>query len=234
MTPQELDARLEQLAGEGASADILMALMLSENVPSDKATKIANDWVNYTRQQTLASLKDPENFFQSEIERLREMLNTKCSELWNDDDVWTTVAEWLDAQEETAMRFFVEEEETMSLKIGTKVYQGQGLGYGNPNVVIQYGIASHNYLAYAVKEEPFTDLEARADADVADAKLGSDPSEEVKEQVFAEAARLAEEKQDRLKYMAGLAFITWFDKDGNTICQSWNDPTTLIEIPEGQ
>jgi len=71
-------------------------------------------------------------------------------------------------------------------------------------------------------------------ADVAEAKLGTNPSVEVQEQVSTEAKRLAEEKQDRLKYMAGLTFVTWFDKDGNKICQSWNDPERLIEIPEGQ
>ena len=232
MTPQELDARIEQLAEQGASADTLVAAMLSENVPSDRATKIANDWVNYIRQKTISTFKDPENFFQSEVERLREMLNRKCSELWN-DDIYATVAEWASSEEESAIRFFVDKDETMSIQIGTKV-KTRGSGYGSPNVVIQYGVVAHNYLAFAVEEQPFTDLEDRADADVAEAKLGTDPSEEVKEQVFTEAKRLAEEKKDWLKHMAGLTFVTWFDRDGNKICQSWNDPERLIEIPEGQ
>jgi type I restriction-modification system DNA methylase subunit len=233
MTPQELDARVEQLAEEGASVDTLVAVMLSESVPSDRATKIANDWVAYVRDKTAASLKDPENFFQSEVERLREMLNRKCSEFWN-DDIDATIAEWASFEEERTMRFFVEKDETMSLKIGSKVQVLGMSGSGNPNVVIQYGVVAHNYLAFAVEEQPFTDLEARADADVVEAKLGTDPSEEVKEQVFTEAKRLAEENQSRLKYMAGLTFVTWFDKDGHQICQSWNDPERLIEIPEGQ
>ena len=230
MTPQELDTQLEQLALQGASADVLTALMLSANVPQDKATRIADQWVNHVRQKTKQSIKDPENFFQSEVERLREMLNRKCSELWN-DDIDATVLEWQPAQEERAMRFLVEKDETMSLKMGTKVQVLRMSGYGNPNTIVQFGIVSHNYLAYAVEDEPFTDLEARADADVAKAKLGPEPLEEAKEQVLTEAKRLAEENQSRLKYMAGLAFVTWFDKDGNKICQSWNDPQTLVEIP---
>src|SRR5712692_670836 len=138
MTPQELDARLEQLATQGDSADVLAALMLSENVSPDRATKIANDWVNYIRHKSPVTLKGPENFFQIEVERLREMLNNKCSLLWNDDDISVTVEEWTNNQEERAMRFLVEKGETMSkLKIGTRV---QAPGYGNPNVIVQYGV----------------------------------------------------------------------------------------------
>src|SRR5229473_6983017 len=114
MTPQEIDSRLEQLASQGASVDFLVAFMLSENISPDKATKVADEWVKYIRQKTKQSIKDPENFFQSEVERLREMLNQKCSALWN-DDIDATVLEWQPAQEERAMRFLVEKDETMSL-----------------------------------------------------------------------------------------------------------------------
>lgn len=115
MTPQELDARLEQLAIAGATPDTLAALMLSVNVPQDRATKIANDWVNYARQTKSPTAS-------SEFERMVLIFAPRCKQVYDPMELTVESPEqWAKNIAREAITYLREKDEDATMKIGTKV-----------------------------------------------------------------------------------------------------------------
>jgi hypothetical protein len=115
MTSQELDTRLEQLAIAGETADILAAIMLSEKVPSDRVAKIAQDWVNYARQKA----KSPTAL--SEFERMTLIFAPRCKQVHNPLEIGVSAEQWAKNMARTAIEHLHEKNESMPMKIGTKV-----------------------------------------------------------------------------------------------------------------
>lgn len=128
MTPQRLDSQLEQLAEQGATADVLISLLLSENVPSDRATKIATDWVNYVRQKnkSVRALDEFERMVLIFLPRCKQVydpmeLSVESPEQWAKN----IAREAIDLCREREMKRIANggliDDESITMKIGTKV-----------------------------------------------------------------------------------------------------------------
>jgi hypothetical protein len=115
MTPQELDSQLEQLAEQGAPADVLVSLMASENVPADRATKIAVDWINYIRR------KNKSVSVLSEFERMALIFLPRCKQVHDPSEIAVSPEQWAKNIARAAIELLREKDESTTMKIGMKV-----------------------------------------------------------------------------------------------------------------
>jgi hypothetical protein len=165
-----------------------------------------------------------QEFFESEVARLRELLNQKCEKYYDPDAVYTTVSEWAEGLTEDVISFNIEEE-PMSDIFGNKV-RLKNSGQGTEGVIVCYGIVGANLFFYDDKNKPLfygldhTHRPMRSDYDT---------DEQYREAVQQHNAN-ENQQYERRKQLAGTLFVRWFDKNGNQQCQGWHDSDTLVSL----
>jgi hypothetical protein len=167
-----------------------------------------------------------QDFFNQEVERLRDLLNRKCQQYWEEIEITATVDGWAENQTDDVLQFHIEDGTPVSKLIGMKV-RAVGSRQSACEVLVSYGIVGYDYVAYADIVRPFDDL------DYAKRPTGSDYpdavkyDEAVRQHIKDEADREAM-RQERLEQ--NLLFVVWYDKDGNKMCQGWHNDETLSEV----
>ncbi len=163
-------------------------------------------------------------FFETEVVRLRELLNQKCEQYYDSEAVFVTISEWVEGLTEDVIIFNVEET-PMDEIFGTKV-RIKGSGQGTEGVTVDHGIVGANLFFYDDKNKPlFYGL---------DHTHAPMPFDYETDAAYREAAQqhITNENQhyERKKQLASTLFVLWFDKAGNQICQGWHDSNTLASL----
>jgi hypothetical protein len=165
-----------------------------------------------------------DSFFESELARLRAILNQKCEKYYDSEAAYVTISEWAEGLTQDVIIFNVEEE-PMSEIFGRKV-RVKNSGQGTDGVIVCYGIVGANLFFYDDKNKPlFYGLDHTHHPMRADYDTDEQYSEVVKQHNANE-----NQQYERKKQLAGTLFVRWFDKDGRLMCQGWHDSDTLVSL----
>jgi hypothetical protein len=161
-----------------------------------------------------------DSFFESELVRLREILNRKCEKYYDKEVITNTIQEWRDGLVTGVVTFNVKEE-PMNKLFGSKVRM-KGAGQGTDGVMVCHGVVSANISLYENQRRPFRDLDYEPYPRLADFNSFEDYQVALEQQ----QEREINQKKQRER-LASLIFVKWYTKDGQLVCQGWHNPETL-------
>jgi hypothetical protein len=166
-----------------------------------------------------------QEFYETEIARLREILNKQCEKCYDPEAVYVTISEWAEGLTENVIIFNVEET-PMDEIFGTKV-RLKNSGQGTDGVLVDHGIVGANLFFYDEKNKPlFYDL----DYGEPYPRLADFDSFEAYQEACEQQQQQETNQKLLHKQLAGTLFVRWFDKKGAQVCQGWHASETLQSI----
>lgn len=225
MTPEQLQAQAVEMAKVGKPSAEIARFFVDHNIDAGVAAAAAAVTVsNYAPKiEAPSQARMTQEFFESEVVRLREILNHKCAKYYDADEVTATIQEWRDGLVDDVLIFNVEEA-PMSELFGSKV-RTKGSSQGTSGTLVDHGVISVNLSLYEKENHPFRGLDHEPYPPFAD----FNSVEEYQEALEQQREREINQRNWR-EHSASLLFVKWYSKQGQLVCQGWHNPETLETV----
>jgi len=259
MTPQEVNARLEEMAMSGVSADRLSTFLEEQGVTKALADSNAQAWAKYYVEQ---KTKSPTAL--SEFERMALIFAPRCKQAHSPLEIGVSAEQWAKNLARTAIEHLREKDESTAMKIGTKVreievdenaelvldangqkkyvygYYHEGKYFDAPG---KYGIVVGNPATIEAELKPFEGYEhnlndLRVKPDVTDEELPSAEYEHKPKPIEGyEPGDLAVFEQTKefdsqyVEFLSELVTVQWYLADGTECEVGWHPSIALEELP---